>query len=81
FLYQGFLQNANSGFGISVTYYFHLAPNYDLMLLSVIWSQRGIIENGTFRYMTKYFQGHFEGSLVPYEFKEGKMRSSFTLST
>lgn len=51
------------------------------MLQSVIWSQRGIIENGTFRYMTKYFQGQFEGSLVPYDFKEGKMRSSFTLST
>ncbi|MDE5002840.1 putative LPS assembly protein LptD, partial [Francisella tularensis] len=64
FLYPGFLQNANSGIGISVPYYFNLEPNYDLMLQSVIWSQRGIIENGTFRYMTKYFQGQFEGSLV-----------------
>ncbi|WKL76766.1 LPS assembly protein LptD [Francisella tularensis subsp. mediasiatica] len=81
FLYPGFVQNANSGIGISVPYYFNLAPNYDLMLQSVIWSQRGIVENGTFRYMTKYFQGQFEGSLVPYDFKEGKMRGSFALST
>ncbi|MWY76735.1 LPS-assembly protein LptD, partial [Francisella tularensis] len=61
FLNLNFVQNQRSGWGVSIPYYFNLAPNYDLMLQSVIWSQRGIIENGTFRYMTKYFQGQFEG--------------------
>ena len=81
FLFPSFVQNANSGIGLSVPYYFNLAPNYDLLLNNVIWSERGIMENGTFRYMTKYFQGQFEGSIVPYDFKEGKMRGAFTLST
>lgn len=81
FLYPGFVQNANSGIGISVPYYFNLAPNYDFLLNSVVWSQRGLMEEGTFRYMTKYFQGQFEGSIVPYDFKDKKMRGAFTLST
>ncbi|MDE4998806.1 LPS-assembly protein LptD, partial [Francisella tularensis subsp. holarctica] len=76
----GFLQNAYSGIGIYVPYYFNLSPNYDLMLQSGIWSQRGIIENGTFRYMTQYVQGQVEGSVVPSEFLVGTMRGAVTVS-
>lgn len=57
FLFPGFVQNSNSGIGVSVPYYFNLAPNYDFLLNNVIWSERGIMENGTFRYMTKYLKG------------------------
>ncbi len=38
------------------------------------------MENGTFRYMTDYFQGQFEGSIVPYDFETNKMRGAFTYS-
>ncbi|MDE5035860.1 LPS assembly protein LptD, partial [Francisella tularensis] len=31
--------------------------------------------------MDKYFQSQFEVSIVPYEFKEGKIRGAFNLST
>lgn len=81
FLFPGFVQNSNSGIGISVPYYFNLAPNYDFLLNNVIWSERGIMENGTFRYMTKYFEGEFDGSLVPWDFKEGRMRGAFDITT
>ncbi|AIT09158.1 LPS biosynthesis protein [Candidatus Francisella endociliophora] len=80
FLFPGIVQNQNGGYGVSVPYYFNLAPNYDLMLETVLWSERGLMENGTFRYMTDYFQGQFEGSIVPYDFQEGKMRGAFSLT-
>jgi LPS-assembly protein len=69
-----------TGYGISVPYYFNLAPNYDLMLETVLWQKRGLMENGTFRYITDYFQGQFEGSIVPYDFETNKMRGAFTYS-
>ncbi len=74
------VQSENTGVGISVPYYFNLAPNYDLMLETVIWQKRGLMENGTFRYMTDYFQGQVEGSIVPYDFESNKMRGAFTYS-
>ena len=69
-----------TGYGISIPYYFNLAPNYDLMLETVLWEKRGLMENGTFRYMTDYFQGQFEGSIVPYDFETNTMRGAFSLS-
>jgi len=81
FLNPNFVQNQRSGWGVSIPYYFNLAANYDLLLQTVIWSERGIMENATLRYMDKYFQSQFEGSIVPYNFKEGKIHGAFTLST
>ncbi|MBK2094558.1 LPS-assembly protein LptD [Francisella philomiragia] len=80
FLSPGFVENQRSGFGVSIPYYFNLAPNYDLLLNNVVWSERGIMENATFRYMNKYFNTQFEGSIVPYDFKEGAIRGAFTAS-
>ncbi|WP_193790878.1 LPS-assembly protein LptD [Francisella uliginis] len=81
FLTPDFFQNENSGFGVAIPYYFNLAPNYDLLLNSVLWSERGIMENATFRYMSEYTKNQFEGSIVPYDFKSGGMRGAFTLSS
>ncbi|MED7789190.1 LPS assembly protein LptD [Francisella sp. 19X1-34] len=81
FLMPSFTQNDNAGVGFSVPYYFNLAPNYDLLLNTVYWTQRGIMENGTFRYMSKYTKNQFEGSIVPYDFQDKEMRGAFTLSS
>lgn len=80
FLTPGFVQNDNSGFGVSIPYYFNLAPNYDLLFEQVLWSQRGPMENATFRYMNEYFKTQFEGSLVPYDFKSNTTRGAFTFN-
>ncbi|MDE4969966.1 LPS-assembly protein LptD, partial [Francisella tularensis subsp. holarctica] len=69
FLKLNFVQNQRSGWGVSIPYYFNLAANYDLLLQTFIWSERGIMENATLRYMDKYFKSQFEGSIVPYDFK------------
>ncbi|MED7820371.1 MULTISPECIES: LPS-assembly protein LptD [unclassified Francisella] len=81
FLTPGFVQNDNAGYGVSIPYYFNLAPNYDLLLESVLWSKSGIMENGTFRYINKYSQSQLEGSIVPYDLQTGKIRGALTLSS
>ncbi|MFC4892673.1 LPS-assembly protein LptD [Pseudofrancisella aestuarii] len=80
FLTPGFVNNENSGWGVSVPYYFNLAPNYDLLFEQIYWSQRGPMENATFRYMNEYFKTQFEGSLVPYDFEDQKTRGAFTFN-
>ncbi|WP_150466809.1 LPS-assembly protein LptD [Francisella sp. SYW-9] len=81
FLMPSILQNTNVGYGISIPYYFNLAPNYDLLLDTVLWSKRGLMENGTFRYMSENTQEQFEGSIVPYDFQAQEMRGAFTLTS
>lgn len=81
FLMPTFTQNENSGIAFSVPYYFNLAPNYDLLLNTILWSERGLMEEGTFRYKSKYTENQFEGSIVPYDFKTGTMRGAFDLSS
>ena len=80
FLIPTLVQNQNSGYGVSIPYYFNLAPNYDLMLDTVIWGKQGIMENGTFRYITDYFKGQFDGSIMPYDLKTNTMRGAFSYS-
>ncbi|ASG67712.1 LPS biosynthesis protein [Francisella halioticida] len=81
FLMPSFAQNGNSGLALSVPYYFNLAPNYDLLLNTIFWTDRGLMEDGTFRYKSEYTQNQFEGSIVPYDFKAQKMRGAFSLSS
>ena len=80
FMTPSLVRTENSGNGISIPYYFNLSPNYDLMLETVIWGKRGLMENGTFRYMTDYFNGQFEGSIVPYDLETNTMRGAFSYS-
>ncbi|API86383.1 LPS-assembly protein LptD [Francisella uliginis] len=81
FLMPSFAQNGNSGLALSVPYYFNLAPNYDLLLNSIFWTDRGLMEDGTFRYKSEYTENQFEGSIVPYDFQAQKMRGAFSLSS
>ncbi|AJC49384.1 LPS-assembly protein LptD [Allofrancisella guangzhouensis] len=80
FLTPNFVNSELSGYGVAIPYYFNLAPNYDLLLETVFWLKRGLMENGTFRYMTDTFEGQFEGSIVPYDFQTHTMRGAFTFS-
>ena len=94
FLYPGFNQVGDTeitrpggikekrqggGTGISIPYYFNLGKNYDLLTQTVIWSNRGLMENGTFRYKTNYFEGQIEGSAM-LDTLEQKLRGAFTIS-
>ncbi|QLE79809.1 LPS assembly protein LptD [Francisella sp. Scap27] len=78
FLMPQYANTEGAGFGVTLPYYFNLAPNYDLLLSTTIWSKSGIMESANFRYMTDYFEGEFDGSILPIDFQQGKMRGAFS---
>lgn len=65
FLFPSYGRQANSGVHLSFPYYLNLAPNYDLTLVPQIYSWRGLMLGGTFRYLTEQGQGHLHASFMP----------------
>jgi len=65
---------------ISVPYYFNLAPNRDLTLVSRYMQKRGLQWSGQFRFLEPYTNGevHFED--LPRDHVTGQKRSAFTLN-
>lgn len=59
--------SSDSGYGISAPYYFNLAPNYDLILNSQLFTKRGILFDGLFRYLTPSSVGSIDMSYIPHD--------------
>ena len=78
FLMPYYVHNSNAGYGFVIPYYFNLAPNYDLLLNNILWSNRGIMQTGNFRYLTDTNSGEFRGSFIGYDSKKKKPRGDFT---
>jgi LPS-assembly protein len=51
FLIPSFGSSSHSGFMFTVPYYFNLAPNYDATLTARLYSERGVMLDGEFRYL------------------------------
>lgn len=65
---SGFLRPSvrlQSNAGISIPYYFNLAPNYDATLTLSSLSGRGVKLDSEFRYLTPKHQGVFEYDIIP----------------
>lgn len=56
--------SSNSGFEVTVPYYFNLAPNYDLTLYPRYMSKRGLQLGGEFRYLGERYHGQAFGTYV-----------------
>lgn len=78
FLMPQYASTQGAGFGVTIPYYFNLAPNYDLLVGATVWSKAGVMGDATFRYMTDYFNGQFSGSFLPYDLQTGTMRGAFS---
>ena len=52
FLFPSYSSSGRLGFGLSVPYYFNLAPNYDYTLTPTFLSKRGVKLDNEFRYLT-----------------------------
>jgi len=50
----------NSGAQVGVPFYWNIAPNYDLLLTPNYYSQRGVLLNSDFRYLTPISKGELE---------------------
>jgi LPS-assembly protein len=65
FLYPTVGHTGRSGYEISTPYYLNLAPNYDATLDPRIYSERGAMLAGEFRYLTPGSRGQLNVEYVP----------------
>jgi LPS-assembly protein len=65
FLYPNFGYDSQSGAFIGFPYYFNLAPNYDNTFTLTPMSQRGVMGENLFRYLTPRHAGLLDFSFLP----------------
>lgn len=75
FLYPAFGSSSISGFRFALPYYFNLAPNYDLTLTPQFYSRRGVLTDGTFRYLTAGSEGALTLGYIPHDSLFTKFRN------
>jgi len=63
--------SSETGFDLSLPYYFNLAPNYDATLTPRITSERGLLLGGEFRYLTATQKGETRAELLPHDAAAG----------
>jgi LPS-assembly protein len=65
FLYPTLAHTSRSGFEVAAPYYLNLAPNYDATLDPRIYTDRGIMLGGEFRYLLGGSNGQLNVQYVP----------------
>lgn len=53
------------GFDFGLPYYWNMATNYDLTLIPHLYSERGVMMGGDFRYLTTNSIGHIGANILP----------------
>lgn len=53
------------GFDLGLPYYWNIAPNYDMTIEPHVYSERGVMAGGEFRYLTGNSFGQLEGTFLP----------------
>ncbi|MDX1836383.1 LPS assembly protein LptD [Legionella taurinensis] len=53
------------GFNFALPYYWNMAPNYDATITPEIYTRRGVMLGGQFRYLTENSTGIFNGRFLP----------------
>lgn len=54
-----------SGLDLGVPYYWNMAPNYDMTIVPHLYSERGVMLGGEFRFLTEKSSGVVNGSFLP----------------
>ncbi|KTD17656.1 LPS-assembly protein LptD [Legionella jordanis] len=55
------------GFDYAQPYYWNIAPNYDATFIPHLYSRRGLMVGGQFRYLTLNSSGVFNGRFLPHD--------------
>ncbi len=58
-------QSSETGFDLTLPYYFNLAPNLDATLAPRLMSKRGLLLGGELRYLGRGFQGLADAEVLP----------------
>ncbi len=53
------------GFDLGVPYYWNIAPNYDLTFVPHVYTERGLMLGGEYRYLTSNSRGIITGNFLP----------------
>ncbi|PYD07487.1 LPS-assembly protein LptD, partial [Pseudomonas syringae pv. syringae] len=53
------------GADLGIPYYWNMAPNYDMTLVPHLYTKRGLMLGGQFRYLTSKSTGTFNGNFLP----------------
>ena len=59
--------NDKDGFILEAPYYWNIAPNYDAQLTPILYSNRGVQLNGSFRYLGPHSRGMMGASFLPHD--------------
>ena len=68
-----------SGLGLDIPYYFNLAPNYDATFTPEIFTKRGVLFDGLFRYLTPTSEGSVNIDYIPRDKAFVSFRDSATV--
>ena len=79
FLYPGFGYDDQQGYFFSIPWYWNMAPNYDLTITPRLMTERGILLQNEFRYLTRKSSGNIVFNINPHDSKFSDYRNT-TLS-
>jgi LPS-assembly protein len=57
--------SSKTGFEMTIPYYFNIAPNRDLTVTPRIMTNRGVLGEATYRYLSPTYSGTFTGDYLP----------------
>ncbi|MES9858665.1 MAG: LPS-assembly protein LptD [Sedimenticola sp.] len=66
----------NTGFDLSIPYYFNIAPNMDATFTPRVMAKRGLLLGGEMRYLAKNFQGQINAEILPSDSDRGAGENS-----
>lgn len=55
------------GFDFSTPYYWNMAPNYDSVIIPHLYTMRGVMIGGDFRFLTQHSSGNFSAHVLPHD--------------
>ncbi|MGA1080579.1 MAG: LPS-assembly protein LptD [Steroidobacteraceae bacterium] len=65
FLFPTVGTSSSNGIEFSAPYYLNLAPNYDATLEPIVFTNRGLALDGSFRYLSPSSSGRLQGRILP----------------
>jgi LPS-assembly protein len=79
FLFPSMSTSKDSGLGLTLPYYFNLAPNYDATLTPTLFTKRGVFLDGLFNYLTLANSGTIDVNFIPHDRAFINFRDGFSL--
>jgi LPS-assembly protein len=75
---QGY--TSETGFDLTVPYYWNIAPNYDMTIAPRLMTGRGVLLGAEFRYLNPNRQGKIDAEYIPDDRRYGGARGSFNIT-